>query len=175
MFHKFLNKFKKQCPLIKNKNKVEIGEGTSFNINTVVDADGKFIKIGKSCYFEIGVYLKLWSGEITIGDNVFIGPYSVLYGHNGLKIGSNVLIASHVTLIPANHNFLIKDNLIKDQGLSGNGIIIEDNVWIATGVTVLQGVTIGKGAVIAAGAVVNKDVPEYSVFGGIPAKLIKTY
>jgi len=175
MLYRLLKKFKTHFPIINNKDRVIIGKGSSFGFNTVINADGKFVKIGDNCHFEVGVYLRLWDGDISIGDNVFVGPYSVLYGHNGLSIGSNVLIASHVTLIPANHNFSNKELLIKDQGLSGEGIVIEDNVWIATGVTVLQGVTIGKGSIIAAGAIVNKNVPEYSIYGGVPARLIKNY
>ncbi|MFC5535793.1 acyltransferase [Rhodocytophaga aerolata] len=52
-------------------------------------------------------------------------------------------------------------------------VIIEDNVWLATRCTILKGVTIGKGAVVAAGAVVTKDVPPYTLVGGVPAKVIR--
>ena len=62
----------------------------------------------------------------------------------------------------------------KPQGFD-HDVIIEKDVWIGSNVTILEGVTIGRGATIAAGAVVNKDVPPYTVVGGVPAKVIKFY
>lgn len=64
---------------------------------------------------------------------------------------------------------------IKDQGESRLGVEIGENCWIGSGATILDGVTIGKGCVIAAGAVVNKNVEDYTVVGGVPAKKIKQF
>jgi acetyltransferase-like isoleucine patch superfamily enzyme len=164
-----------KSPKVIHKSNLFLGNQITFNYNIIIDADGDFIKIGNNCILDVGVYLKLWGGKIQIGNNVFIGPYSVLYGHGGLIIGNDVLIASNVTIIPANHKFSDKNKLIRNQGETRKGIIIEDNVWIATGVTILDGVKIGKGAIIAAGSVVTEDVPDYSVVVGIPAKVKKKY
>jgi acetyltransferase-like isoleucine patch superfamily enzyme len=171
----FFNKHNKITPLLINKNKIFLSKNITFSYNNIINADGDFIIIGENCILDVGVYLRLWGGKIQIGNNVFIGPYSVLYGHGGLSIGNDVLIASHVTIIPANHNFIDKKKMIRYQGETRKGIIIENNVWIATGVTILDGVKIGKGAIIAAGSVVNEDVPDYSVAVGIPAKVAKKY
>jgi acetyltransferase-like isoleucine patch superfamily enzyme len=115
-----------------------------------------------------------YGGCITIGDNCSINPYTVLYGHGkGLVIGSNVLIAGHCLIIPANHVFARTDITINKQGTASKGIIIEDDVWIGAGCQVLDGVTIGKGAIIAAGSVVNKSVDAYTIVGGVPAGFIK--
>ncbi len=173
MFNFFIKKSVK--PIFFYKEKILLAKNVKFNHNNIINADGEFIKIGENCVLEVGVYLRLWGGSIQIGKDVFIGPYSVLYGHGGLIIGNNVLIASHVTIIPANHKFQDKSTVIMRQGESRKGIIIEDNVWIATGVTILDGVKIGKGAIVAAGAVVNEDIPEYCVVAGIPAKIVKKY
>lgn len=108
-----------------------------------------------------------------MGDHVTVNPFSVLYGHGGLRIGSNVLIAAHVIIIPANHRFDRADILIRKQGESRLGITIGDDVWIGAGARILDGVTIGTGCVVAAGAVVTRDVQPYSVVAGVPARTIK--
>ena len=167
-----INLFKAKYPKLIHKEKIIIGEKCQFAENTFIHADGEFIKIGDNCTFELGSYLRLWGGKITIGKNLFLGPYSIIYGHGGVTIGENVLIASHVTIIPANHNFKDKTTPIFQQGLSMKGIKIGDNVWIGTGAVILDGVTIGENSIIGAGAVVNKHVPPDTLFGGVPAKFI---
>lgn len=82
-------------------------------------------------------------------------------------------IAPNVVIIGANHVFADPNKTIKSQGSTSKGIVIEDDVWIATNSSILDGVTIGKGSVVAAGAVVNKDVPPYSVVGGDSCKNTK--
>ncbi|MDP2912849.1 MAG: acyltransferase, partial [Candidatus Omnitrophota bacterium] len=97
----------------------------------------------------------------------------VIYGHGGLKIGSGVRIAAHAVIIPAKHNYEDPDRFIYQQGMTCRGIEIRDDVWIGAGARILDGVVIGKGAVIASGAVVTRDVPEYAVAAGVPARIIK--
>jgi acetyltransferase-like isoleucine patch superfamily enzyme len=63
---------------------------------------------------------------------------------------------------------------MKEQGVTRSFIKIGDDVWLGAGSTVLAGVTVGRGAIIAAGAVVTKDVPSFSIVGGVPAKIIKS-
>ncbi|RZJ66074.1 MAG: acyltransferase [Flavobacterium sp.] len=134
---------------------------------------GGIIEVGKKTELLHGSLLMAYGGKITIGENCSINPYTVLYGHGGLTIGNNVLIASHCVIIPSNHNFDDISIPINHQGETKKGISISDDVWIGAGCRILDGVTIGKGAIIAAGAVVNKDVPEYAIMGGVPAKLIR--
>ena len=83
------------------------------------------------------------------------------------------MIAPHCFITDGTHKFDSKNILIKDQGNIYADVILENDVWIGTGVKILPGVTIGKGSVIAAGAVVTKDVPPYTLWGGVPAKKIK--
>ena len=142
--------------------------------NVVFDTKyGGSITIGKKCELLNGVLLMTYGGTIEIGNNCSINPYSIIYGHGNLKIGNNVLIAAHTVIIPANHIFSDHSKPINNQGLTKLGIVIEDDVWIGAGCKILDGVTIGKGSVIAAGAVVNKDVANYTIVGGVPAKFIK--
>ena len=79
----------------------------------------------------------------------------------------------NVAMIAFNHGFYTREIPVKEQDYVDAAITIEDDVWIGAGVVILAGVTIGKGAIIAAGAVVNKDVPPYTIVGGVPAKVIK--
>ena len=81
------------------------------------------------------------------------------------------MIAPFCYLIDSNHQ-IKRSTLLNKQLIEAKDIIIKDDVWLGTGVKVLQGVKINQGAVIAAGSIVNKDVPEYEIHGGIPAKKI---
>ncbi|MCK7515996.1 MAG: acyltransferase [Desulfobacterales bacterium] len=78
-------------------------------------------------------------------------PIQYYTGDGGLTIGNNVRIAAHTVIIPANHVFDDVNIPIRKQGLSKKGIVIEDDVWIGSGVKILDGVVIGKGCVIGAG------------------------
>jgi acetyltransferase-like isoleucine patch superfamily enzyme len=113
-------------------------------------------------------------GTIVLGDRCSINPYVVLYGHaKGLRIGADVLIASHAVIIPSNHKHGSRGRPIAAQGNTSLGITIGDGAWIGSHVVVLDGVTIGEGAIVAAGAVVTKDVPAYAIVAGVPAHLLK--
>ena len=95
-------------------------------------------------------------GRIDIGSDVSINPFSVIYGHGGLRSGDKVRIATHVVIVPGNHNYDNPNIPIMNQNVTGKKIIIHDDVWIASGVRILGGTTIGKGAIISAGSVVTK-------------------
>jgi len=158
---------------------IAIGADTVVHPGAVVDAratgggvSGRII-IGRQCQIHTGAILATYGGTIEIGDRVSINPYSVLYGHGGLRIGSETLIAAHTVLIPANHNFTACDVPIREQGLTVKGIRIDSNVWIGAGVRILDGVTVGSGAVLAAGAVVTSDVAPGLVVGGVPARPLR--
>lgn len=87
----------------------------------------------------------------------------------GIEIGDGVLIGHNVVLATINHDLLPQNNRKNHYA----PIKIGNHVWIGSNATVLSGVTIGEWAVVAAGAVVTKDVPPYTVVGGVPAKIIK--
>lgn len=108
-----------------------------------------------------------YGGFIRMGDDCSDNPFTILYGHGGLAIGSQVRIAAHSVIVPANHNFSDPARPIRQQGLTMQG------VWIGSHVTILDGVRIGSGSVIAAGSVVTHDVESISITGGMPARLLK--
>lgn len=106
--------------------------------------------------------------RIVIGSYSSINKHVVLDGRGGLlSIGNCVDIAQDSRIWTLQHDYNSPDYKAK-----GGDVLIEDYVWIASGVTVLPGVRIGKGAVVATGAIVTKDVPEYNIVAGIPAKKI---
>ncbi|AFY40837.1 DapH/DapD/GlmU-related protein [Nostoc sp. PCC 7107] len=134
---------------------------------------------GKICLLpnvklEQGVILEAWGGNIIIKDNVFIGPYTVIYGHGGVTIGQDSLIAMHCRILSSNHTIPAHSKQIRSQPDILLTTTIGKDVWLGAGVTVLGGVTIGDGCVVGAGAVVTKDLPPYSIAVGVPAKVIKT-
>jgi serine acetyltransferase len=133
-------------------NKVSIGDYSRLIISTTPMMPGAFIHIG---------------------DQVGMGEFAYLGGAGGLTIGKGCIIGQYFSCHPENHVYDDTGCEIRLQGVTRKGIVIGEDCWIGSKVTVLDGVTIGNGCVIAAGAVVNKDVPSYSVIGGVPAKIIK--
>jgi len=111
-------------------------------------------------------------GNIKIGDNVSVNPFTVIYGIGDVRIGSGVRIATSVTIIPANHVQGNDKIYLKDAGITKLGIQIEDNVWIGAGARILDGVTIGRNAIIGAGSVVTRDVPPNTKVVGVPARVM---
>lgn len=136
-------------------------------------ARGGPIHIGAYSLVRLGSILMPAGGIIEIGRGVSINQYCILHGENGLKIGDGCLIAPRVSIFASNHAYNKKSKPIRSQGmLDKGGILIGDDCWIGTGAVILDGTRIGKGAVIGAGAVVTKDIPNYSVAVGNPAKVV---
>jgi len=119
-----------------------------------------------------GVIIVPYGGSIEIGAKAYIGPYCVLYGHGGLAIGRNTMIAAHTIIVPANHGIGRLDVPMGAQPLTKKGIAIGEDVWIGAGCKVLDGVHIGNGAVIGAGSVVTKNIDAYMIAVGAPAKVV---
>jgi acetyltransferase-like isoleucine patch superfamily enzyme len=157
-------------------NSIEIGEYVLIFKGVRIDAKGENnrIYLGNKVAVERNVEIGcLDNTSIYIDDETFIGPNVCITGPGDIKIGKYCMIASHTGIYANNHNFSDPTELIRDQGITRQGIVIEDDCWLGHGVTVLDGVTIGKGSVIGAGAVVTKNIPPFSVAVGIPAKVIK--
>jgi len=179
-------------------NQIKIGEGVYLTHHVCLDASGKnnSIVLEADCHLDSGVRLSTMSnnsrivlhqnvgldrgvdirslenGSVEIGKGTYIGPYVCMAGPGHIKIGKQCMIASHTGIYANNHNFDDLTCPIVLQGVTTEGIVIEDDCWLGTGVKVMDGVTIGRGSVIGAGAVVTKDIPPYSVAVGVPAKVI---
>jgi acetyltransferase-like isoleucine patch superfamily enzyme len=153
---------------------VQLGSGARLAAGLDVRLDGGRIDLGPTCQLERGVVLHAYGGTIRCGENVFFGPYALIYGHGGVEIGSHTLIAGHCAIVAANHSVPPVGELIRFKPDIPLPIRIGRDVWLGAGVAVLGGVTIGDGCVVGAGAVVTKDLPPGSIAFGTPA-VVKGY
>lgn len=113
--------------------------------------------------------------SLLVGENTYFGEFNNIRAAGGtIEIGANCLISQHVSLVAINHR-TDKDKLIMENSwdYSRTSIKIEDDVWVGAHSVILPGVRIAKGAVIAAGSVVTKDIPEYAIVSGVPARVVK--
>lgn len=159
------------------------GEGVVLGWPSDISLDRGFISIGDYTnirgYNRISNYLNSgYNGdiEIRIGKNCSIMSNFSILNASKVTIGDNVLIASHVLISSENHTTDPESELeYKDQPLQTSPVSIGDGCWIGEKVCILPGVTIGKKCVIGAGSIVTKDVPDYCMAVGNPAKIIKRY
>lgn len=160
----------------------------------------RFVRLGCGVYLDSGVYLHACPQGIALGDNTYvmhgsilhvynfrglphafirvgrdslIGELNVLRGQGGITIGDRVYTAPLVQMLAVNHVFTDPARPIVAQGITAEGIVVEDDAWIGAGAIITDGVRVGKGAVVAAGAVVTQDVPPHTVVGGVPAKVLR--
>ena len=108
---------------------------------------------------------------IEIGDFSELGTNCIIQSNT--VIGTHVIMGPDVKIYTKNHKFDRLDMPIQDQGHTNEKTVIGNDVWLGANVIVLPGVTIGNHVVVAAGAVVTKDIPDYAIAGGIPAKVLK--
>lgn len=138
-----------------------------------LSASGGQITIGDDCELRCFARLEAHDGEIRLGNRSSVNPFCLLSGFGGLDIGADVRIGSHCVILSSTHRFGDHRRTIREQGVERQRTVIEDDVWLGTGVTVLGGVSIGRGSVVAAGAVVTKAVPAMSIVAGVPARVIR--
>lgn len=177
----------KGLPAIENNVRIAQAGNVTLGANVYLDygvylhACPQGIHIGDNVFVmhqtELHVYnfRDLPQSGIWIGDNCFIGEFTIVRGQGGVHIGDSVLTAPGVKILAVNHLFGDVTQPVMAQGIEAKGIAIEDGAWIGGGALVLDGVRIGRGAVVGAGAVVTKDVPPFSVAVGSPARVIKQY
>lgn len=150
--------------VLKGGKYISVGKATSIARNSVITA---WDKRDNLCY----------APSIKIGCNCCLGECIHISAVDKVVIGDGVLTGRRVTIVDNDHGSFVYDQLRLppiQRPLSYKEVVIGNNVWIGDKVTITKGVHIGDGAVIAANAVVTKDIPAYSLAGGIPAKVIKT-
>ncbi|HKK62215.1 MAG TPA: acyltransferase [Bacteroidales bacterium] len=131
------------------------------------------IRIGSGSTIEDFCTLNNGVGGITIESDTRIGIGSVLIGP--VVVGSSVRLAQYVVVSGLNHNYENIEKPISDQGVSTAGVVIGDGSWIGANAVILPGVKVGRNSVVAAGSVVTRDVPDYSVVAGNPARIKRRF
>ncbi|MEW5976911.1 MAG: acyltransferase [Acidobacteriota bacterium] len=158
---------------------VTLEQGAYLDQNVYLHACPNGIRVGKNSLVMHGSVLHVYNfrgiphSGIWIGDDSLIGEYNVIRGQGGVRIGNRVYTSPMVQIVAVNHVFDNPSESFVDQGITAEGITVEDDVWIGSGVVVTDGVRIGKGSIVAAGSVVTRDVAPYSVVAGTPARLIR--
>ena len=160
-------------------NHIRLGRGVYLDQGVYLHACPQGVTIGAGTLVMHGAVLHVYNfrdlphAGIHIGRDSLIGEYTVIRGQGGVTIGDRVYTSPMVQIIAVNHVFDDPQRVFVEQGITAEGIVIEDDVWIGSGAVITDGVRVAKGAVIAAGAVVTKDVAPHTIVGGVPARLLR--
>jgi acetyltransferase-like isoleucine patch superfamily enzyme len=146
------------CINALSKKGIYFGDNVTVLSGTVIDCTGVFGNLGEG---------------LIIGDNVGIAQNVFIQVRGFVNIGRDVIIGPNVSIFSENHIFDDDKIPIRKQGVSRKGVTIGEGVWIGTRSIILDGVNVGTNSIIAAGSVVNKDVPDFAIVGGVPAKILK--
>lgn len=130
------------------------------------------LELGPRCRLEAGVVLHPYGGSIRLGHDVYLGPGTVVYGHGGVEIGDECLVAMHCRILSSEHELAPAGVAVRSRPDIPKATRLGRDVWLGAGVTVLGGVTIGDGCVVGAGAVVSRDLPAHSIAVGVPARVV---
>lgn len=162
---------------IVNPEFITVGNNVEIKNDVTLIARGEGgITLSDGVRLQERVYLdteRVNDGYITIGKGVYIGTGTTLFGHKGLEIGDDCLLAQNITLTPYSHIFDDPNSIIYSQGGHCEKVTIGKDVYIGMRAAVMYSGNIGDGSVIGAGSVVVKPIPPYSVAVGCPAKVIK--
>ena len=174
-----------------------VGDRTRFNANNslhIRNKDNKriFIEIGDDSIIECDFIFENKNGYIKIGNRTSLGGGTKFICVDSIIVGDDVMFSWGCTVIDSNSHSLIweerktdvvdwkkgldegKLGIYKDWSVVKNApIVIKDKAWIGFDAKIMKGVTIGEGAIVASGSVVTKDVPDFAIVGGNPAKILK--
>ena len=175
LFHRIKNKIYSSIALstIKNKGKnCKVGRNLRIYNPDFIKLKNK-VSIGNFAWLNVKPKDNS-EYSLIIGENVYIGSNVQINAWESVIIDDDCLISDRVYISDANHNSSELNLPIKEQGDSFiKAVFIGSGSWIGINVCILPGVNIGKGVIVGANSVVSKDIPDYAVVGGVPAKIIK--
>jgi acetyltransferase-like isoleucine patch superfamily enzyme len=160
-------------------NHIRLGHRAYLDQHVYIHACPDGVEIGPGTLVMHGAVLHVYNfrdlpnAGIHIGRDSLVGEYNVIRGQGGVTMGDRVYTSPLVQIVAVNHVFDDPDRPFVEQGITAQGIIIDDDVWIGSGAIICDGVRVGQGAVVAAGAVVNEDVPPHTVVAGVPARVVR--
>lgn len=172
-------------PAIETHVRVRRPEDITLGARVFVDADvlleggrgglviGDDSMVMRGCTLQVYNHRALPHAGITLGRRTFVGEHTLMRGQGGITVGDNVLFGPGVQVLAVNHVTSDPAVPIRDQGITAEGIRIDDDAWIGAGAILLDGITIGRGAVIGAGAVVTRSVPARTLAVGVPARIVR--
>lgn len=162
---------------IRHPGKIHLSRGVAVDDYAVLDAKGdnnQGIFLGDNVLVGRSTVLSCKDGDLHIGSNSNIAMSCFIQSARSVRIGSKVLFGAYCYVIGGGDHVSERTDIpVMDQGQVIRGIDIDDHVWLGAGVKVVDGVRIGRDAIIGAGSVVTRDVPEYSVAAGTPARVLR--
>lgn len=184
VFYRLIMRMHGVCAIESNvrlrfANRITLERGVYLDEGVYLHASPNGIHIGENTIIMHHAVLHVYNfrnlphSGITIGRDSLVGEFSVIRGQGGVTIGDRVYTSPFTQIIAVNHVFDNPNVPFVHQGITAQGIVIEDDVWLGAGAIITDGVRVGKGSVVAAGAVVTQDVPPHTVVGGVPARAIR--
>jgi acetyltransferase-like isoleucine patch superfamily enzyme len=167
---------------LRSKRQLRLGRGVTLGHGSLIDATsregvrlGNGVSVGRNTRIECTGSLATLGRGLVVGDGVGLGTDNLYGCAGGISIGADTIVGNYVSFHSEDHVFTRRDVPIRDQGVTHRGIEVGSGCWIGSRVTVLDGARIGDGAVIAAGAVVVAgEYPAYGIYGGVPARLLRS-
>ncbi len=163
--------------ILRHPGKITLGERVAIDDYGIFDASGtgeEGIILGDDVIVSRNCVIQGKTAAVKIGNKTDIGCNTIISSSGGVSIGNSVLIAGNCYIGGGRYITDRLDLPMMEQGLYTKGEVnIGDDVWLGAGATVLDGVRVGKGCIVGAGAVVTKDLPDYAVAVGVPAKVTK--
>ena len=162
---------------VRHPRHILLGNDVTVDDISVLDARGageEGLVLGDQVIVNRNCLIQCKAGPLKIGARSIIGLNSSITSLAGVEIGEAVLVGASCNITPGAYPTDDTSKPMLDQGAYSKGpIVIGDDVWIGTAVSILGSVRIGSHSIIAAGAVVTKDVPEYAIVGGVPARVLR--
>lgn len=163
----------------KKSKLIIIGGGNYIGVNVKCVNRGKMLLYGNVTVRPSShLYTNVPASEIVFGDGTEIGNHSTISSYNKIIFEKDVLTGPHVFISDHNHEYSNPDIAVCNQGVrcgDGDKVVIGEGSWIGTNAVIIGNVRIGKHSVIGANAVVTKDIPDYSVAVGIPARVVRQF